>query len=125
MARIRGSNTKPEMVARRLIHSMGYPYRLHDRGLPGTPDLFFPSKRKVIFIHGCFWHRHDCKSGQSIPASNKESWQDKFSRTLARDERNHGELERDGIDVLVIWECDTKPTKLKFLKDTLIDFLES
>ena len=79
MASISGKNTKPELIVRKLLHSLGYRYRLHYSNLPGKPDLVFPGKRKVIFIHGCFWHRHDCKKGKSLPANNAVFWQKKLS----------------------------------------------
>jgi len=110
MSRVRGRDTKPEMLVRRLAHGMGYRYRLHRRDLPGSPDLVFPSRRKVIFVHGCFWHRHlepDCKLAR-LPKSKLDFWGPKLETNRERDERNVVLLEELGWDVLVIWECQTK-----------------
>src|SRR5258708_2127618 len=87
MSRIRAKDTKPEMAVRSLVHRMGFRYRLHCRELPGNPDLVFPSRRKIIFVHGCFWHGHRCRSGQNRPASNTTYWVTKLNRNEARDKR--------------------------------------
>lgn len=107
MSRIRGKDTAPEMAVRRLVHGMGYRYRLHDRRLPGRPDLVFPSRRKVIFVHGCFWHRHDCRFGQVRASTNAAFWEEKIDGNVARDTRNLSELAVIGWAYLVIWECET------------------
>ncbi|MGB3643017.1 MAG: DNA mismatch endonuclease Vsr [Mesorhizobium sp.] len=110
MSRVRGRDTKPEMLVRRLTHGMGYRYRLHRRGLPGSPDLVFPSRMKVIFVHGCFWHRHldpGCKLAR-LPKSKLDFWGPKLETNRERDERNLVPLAELGWDVLVIWECQTK-----------------
>lgn len=108
MSRVRGRDTKPEMLVRRLAHGMGYRYRLHRRDLPGSPDLVFPSRRKVICVHGCFWHRHpDCKLAR-LPKSKLDFWGPKLETNRERDERNLALLAELGWDVLVIWECQTK-----------------
>ncbi|SHJ18902.1 very short patch repair endonuclease [Wenxinia saemankumensis] len=110
MSRVRGRDTKPEMLVRRLAHSMGYRYRLHRRDLPGSPDLVFPSRRKVILVHGCFWHRHldpDCKLAR-LPKSKLDFWGPKLETNRERDERNIVLLGELGWDVLIIWECQTK-----------------
>jgi len=110
MSRVRGRDTKPEMLVRRLAHSMGYRYRLHRRDLPGLPDLVFPSRRKVILVHGCFWHRHldpDCKLAR-LPKSKLDFWGPKLETNRERDERNIVLLGELGWDVLIIWECQTK-----------------
>lgn len=93
MSAIGGKNTKPEMIVRKLLYNLGYRYRIHYSNLPGKPDLAFPGKRKVIFIHGCFWHRHDCKKGKSLPSKNGEFWQKKLSDNAARDKKNINELQ--------------------------------
>ena len=101
---------KPEMIVRKLIHGMGYRYRLHRHNLPGRPDLVFPSRRKVIFVNGCFWHQHDendCKLARK-PMSNQDYWLPKLERTVLRDRENWASLERRGWDVLVVWECMVK-----------------
>ena len=107
MSRIRGKDTKPEMRVRRLVHAMGYRYRLHVKDLPGCPDLVFRPRRKVIFIHGCFWHRHeDCPSNR-IPATHRKFWQAKLDGNVQRDRRNETTLRESGWHVLVLWECET------------------
>ena len=112
MSRIRGKNTKPELLVRRLLHAKGYRYRLHGtaRGgkLPGNPDLVFAGRRKVIFVNGCFWHFHDCRVGQHAPKSNAEFWEAKRSRTKSRDAEQRQRLEDLGWDVLTLWECHIK-----------------
>ena len=107
MASVRGANTRPEMVVRRLVHSLGYRFRLHRRQLPGTPDLVLPRYRCVIFMHGCFWHMHRCKMGKSTPQTNAEFWRKKREKTRIRDRRSIAELRRAGWRVLVVWECQT------------------
>lgn len=110
MSRVRGRDTKPEMLVRRLTHGMGYRYRLHRRGLPGSPDLVFPSRKKVIFVHGCFWHLHldpGCKLAR-LPKSKLDFWGPKLETNRERDERSLVLLAELGWDVLVIWECQTK-----------------
>lgn len=107
MARIQGRNTKPEMIVRKVAHALGYRFRLHRRDLPGSPDLVFPGKRKIIFVHGCFWHSHEgCKFAYK-PKSNVEFWEIKLQKNVERDNRVKGELEQMGWDVLTIWECET------------------
>ncbi|MFN0122693.1 MAG: very short patch repair endonuclease [Blastocatellia bacterium] len=108
MSAIKGANTKPEMMVRSMAHGLGFRYRLHRKDLPGKPDLVFPSPRKVIFVHGCFWHMHDCRYGSVIPATNTEFWQNKRMSNVTRDQRNLRELKKTGWRVLVIWECETK-----------------
>ena len=114
MSAIRGRDTRPEMIVRRMVHDMGYRYCLHMRSLPGHPDLVFPKRKKVIFIHGCFWHRHTCKLGRPVPATRPEFWQRKLSGNKQRDHRNRKALHALGWAVLIIWECWIKnPEKLK------------
>lgn len=108
MARIRDKNTKPEMAVRRMVHGMGFRFRLHRRDLPGTPDLVFPMHRKVIFVHGCFWHRHVGCKRTTTPRSNEVFWQRKFDANVARDRNKISELKRNGWLSLVIWECETE-----------------
>lgn len=123
MSRIRGKDTGPEMVLRRMLHALGYRYRLHVRALPGCPDMVFPARKKVVFVHGCFWHRHNCKYGKVMPETQKEFWQNKFRDTIRRDRNNYKALKKSGWQVLVIWECQLK--NLTELKSTLIKFLDS
>ena len=122
MRRIRSKDTIPELKVRRLAHSMGYRYRLHYTGLPGKPDLVFQKKRKVIFVHGCFWHQHtDCVDGK-VPASNRSYWEPKLRSNVERDAKAQSQLRRDGWDVLVVWECETKNAQC--LAETLKKFLD-
>ncbi|MCA9450503.1 MAG: DNA mismatch endonuclease Vsr [Candidatus Omnitrophica bacterium] len=114
MSLVRSKDTKPEMRVRRLVHSMGYRYRLHRRDLPGCPDLVFPTRKKVIFVHGCFWHRHKGCPRARLPKSRVEFWEEKLSSNVARDRKARRRLKRLGWDVLVIWECESeKPEKVK------------
>lgn len=107
MAKIRSKGTKPELWVRQLLHRLGYRFRLHRAGLPGRPDLVFPSRRKIIFVHGCFWHAHeDCKVANR-PKSRRSYWDAKFKRNRARDEANQKSLQQDGWRVFVVWECET------------------
>ncbi|WP_420442132.1 very short patch repair endonuclease [Candidatus Palauibacter sp.] len=110
MSRIRSRDTKPEMRVRRLVHGLGYRYRLHAKELPGRPDLAFRPRRKVIFVHGCFWHRHEGCSKNRIPKSPEthDFWRDKLNGNARRDRLNEATLRRTGWGVLVIWECETK-----------------
>jgi DNA mismatch endonuclease (patch repair protein) len=109
MARVRARDTKPELLVRRLAHGMGYRFRLHRRDLPGCPDLVFPGRRKVIFVHGCFWHRHgeDCPLTR-WPKSKMEFWRPKLEANRTRDVRNQRELSALGWRYLVIWECELR-----------------
>lgn len=110
MSRIRSKDTKPEMLVRRIVHGLGYRYRLHASDLPGRPDLVFRPRRKVIFVHGCFWHRHEGCSRNRIPKSpeRQEFWRAKLDGNARRDRLNQAALREKGWDVLVIWECETK-----------------
>ena len=108
MAAIKGKDTKPEMVVRRLVFRLGYRYRLHGKNLPGRPDLVFRSRRKVIFVHGCFWHMHKCRYGQVKPKTNATFWEEKRKANVERDQRQRKALNSDGWDVFVAWECETK-----------------
>jgi DNA mismatch endonuclease, patch repair protein len=105
MAAVRSKNTGPEMAVRRLVHSMGYRYRLHRSDLPGKPDLVFPSRGKVIFVHGCFWHQHGCK-GSHLPKSNQEYWIPKLERNRVRDAEHIRNLAEKGWKALILWDCE-------------------
>lgn len=112
MSRVKGKSTAPEMTVRRLAHSLGMRFRLHKPDLPGRPDLAFPRYRTVVFVHGCFWHRHPgCKKATS-PKSKVEYWEKKFRTNVERDARNATELEQMGWRVLTVWECETKNAEL-------------
>jgi DNA mismatch endonuclease, patch repair protein len=121
MSRIRAKDTKPEMVVRRLLHRLGYRYRLHDKTLPGTPDIVFRGRRRVIFVHGCFWHSHDCRYGTVKPQTNPSFWEQKRLDTMKRDVRHVSALAKAGWQVLTVWECELSPTEQ--LSDTLQRFL--
>ena len=108
MARVKGRNTRPEMRVRRLVHAMGHRYRLHRRDLPGSPDLVFPGRRKAIFVHGCFWHGHDCARGARKPKTNAAYWTAKIKRNTDRDARALEALHEAGWETLVLWECALK-----------------
>lgn len=108
MAAIKGWNTKPEMRVRSLLHSLGYRYRLHRKDLPGKPDIVLPKYHTVIFVHGCFWHCHDCRWGNVIPKTRAEFWSDKRGGNVARDERHKAALEATGWKVVTIWECQSR-----------------
>ncbi len=108
MARIGGKDTAPELTVRRELHTSGYRYRLYDKHLPGRPDLAFPARRKVIFIHGCFWHGHDCTHGRRRPTTNIEFWESKMLDNRARDARKVSELARLGWRSLELWECEIR-----------------
>jgi len=113
MSRIRGKDTKPELFVRSLVHQMGFRYRLHHKGLPGKPDLVFPRLKKIIFVHGCYWHMHTCRYGRVKPATNVEFWQTKRTGNRERDRRNIRALRKLGWQVLVVWECQTRnPARL-------------
>lgn len=106
MARVRSRDTKPEMVVRRLVHAMGYRYRLHAKDLPGKPDLVFRSRKKVVFIHGCFWHRHAECALARLPKSRQDFWLPKLDANRQRDAKNECALRAAGWGVLTIWECE-------------------
>lgn len=110
MARIQGKNTKPEILVRRVVHGLGYRYRLHRRDLPGTPDLTFPRLRKIIFVHGCFWHQHSGCRYAYMPKSNVAFWEQKFSANRDRDLTSLRKLRKLGWEVLVVWECEIERT---------------
>ena len=108
MARVRSKNSRPELAVRRLVFRLGYRFRLHDDSLPGSPDLVFRARRKVIFVHGCFWHRHARCPMARIPKSNVDFWTTKLEGNRKRDERSMRALLTDGWKTLIIWECELK-----------------
>jgi len=119
MRAVKGKDTKPEWVVRRLLHAAGYRYRLHAKELPGKPDLVFPSRRKVIFVHGCFWHGHDCARGAREPKTNVAYWRGKIARNRERDETHLEILRQDGWKVLTLWECEISSNVSSRLKKYL------
>ena len=108
MRAVKSRDTAPEMIVRRLVHSLGYRYRLHRSDLPGKPDLAFPRLRKIIFVHGCFWHGHHCKRGARAPKENAAYWSTKIQRNARRDVEHHAALTREGWRCLIVWECETR-----------------
>lgn len=120
MAAIAGKNTKPELMVRKLVHAMGYRYRLHVKELPGRPDIAFPGRRKIIEVRGCFWHRHPGCALAATPTTRRDFWQSKFDGTVARDERNLAALEASGWAVLVVWECQITEKLLPGLLRTFL-----
>ena len=123
MRAIRSRNTMPELIVRRLTHRMGYRYRLHSKNLPRSPDLAFPGRTKAIFVHGCFWHRHDCVRGNLTPKTNQAYWLPKLRKNEERDARNLRELRACGWSVLVIWECEISDGDA--LAERIRNFLDS
>ena len=114
MRAVRAKDTAPELVVRRLVHRLGYRYRLHRRALPGTPDLVFAMRRCVIFVHGCFWHGHEDCSRSSLPKTNVSFWKEKLGRNRERDSAHVRALEAAGWRVMIVWECETKdPLRLE------------
>lgn len=111
MARVKSKDTQPEKVVRILLSKMGFRYRLHRKDLPGSPDLVFPSRRKVIFVHGCFWHGHNCTAGRNRPSSNKQYWTAKLEKNKKRDKNNLQSLAAIGWKSLIVWECKVKKTE--------------
>jgi len=107
MSGIRGKNTKPEMLVRRALHRAGYRFRLHRKDMPGKPDVVLPKYRTVIFVHGCFWHKHDCKHFK-WPKTRPEFWRKKILQNVERDKGHYDELQKLGWRVIVIWECEVK-----------------
>jgi DNA mismatch endonuclease, patch repair protein len=122
MRRVKNKNTDPEMQVRKLIFAMGYRYRLHVKSLPGSPDIVFSGRKKAIFVHGCFWHMHDCKKG-APPESNKIFWKTKLDKNRERDINNLADLKKNGWKTLVIWQCQLK--NLRELETIIKSFLIS
>jgi len=121
MASVRSKDTKPEIKVRRLVHGLGYRYRLHRKELPGNPDLVFPSRKKVIFVHGCFWHGHKNCPAAKRPLSNQDYWLPKLDRNKKRDQAHADKLRKLGWGILTVWECQTKDEKK--LETTIKNFL--
>jgi DNA mismatch endonuclease, patch repair protein len=121
MAAVRSENTTPEMAVRRIVHGLGYRYRLHAADLPGRPDLVFPARHKIVFVHGCFWHRHAGCRFASIPKTRAKFWEAKFAANVARDRRARRELKRMNWSVFTVWQCELRNPKR--LAERLDDFL--
>lgn len=122
MSRIRSAHTRPEKIVRSLAYGLGFRYRLHRKDLPGRPDLVFPSRRKVVFVHGCFWHMHSCRYGRVVPKTNTEYWQNKRLANVRRDRSHVKLLKQQGWKVLILWECRTRKN-LSGLRRSLERFL--
>ena len=123
MSRIRSADTKPEMVVRRIVHGMGRRYRLHPRDVPGSPDLVFRSRKKVIFVHGCFWHQHGCSQYRQ-PKTKLAFWEPKLARNKARDEEARRMLRKQGWKALTVWECQLRLRRRRALTSRIRRFLE-
>ena len=108
MSAIKSKNTKPEITLRKLLHSMGYRFRLHRKDLPGSPDIVLPKYKTVIFVHGCFWHRHENCKYASTPKTREEFWEAKFRENINRDKLNQENLSSKGWKIIVVWECEIK-----------------
>jgi DNA mismatch endonuclease (patch repair protein) len=119
MAAIRSKNTKPEIKVRKVLHSMGYRFRLHSKDLPGSPDIVLPKYKTVIFVHGCFWHRHENCKYASTPKTRKEFWNKKFTENKKRDSEIQEKIKILDWRSVVIWECETK--NIENLRDKIID----
>jgi len=124
MSQIKDKNTKPEQIVRKWLWANGFRYRLHGKKLPGKPDIVFPGCRKVIFVHGCFWHKHRCKYFK-WPATNESFWREKIESNVKRDKRNRTALKKDGWQPFVIWECELKPQKIDSTFQKLREFMNS
>lgn len=123
MSRIGGKNTKPEIIVRSLLHNLGYRFRLHRKDLPGKPDITLPKYKKVIFVHGCFWHGHNNCKRSNRPATNKKFWHEKLGKNIERDKITMHNIKNLGWDSLVVWTCEV--ADLSELKNKLISFLEN
>ncbi len=123
MGRVKGRDTKPEILVRSVIHRLGFRFRIHRRDLPGNPDIVLPRHRKVIFVHGCFWHGHEGCPRSGRPSTRREFWNKKLDGNMERDHRNRRELEEQGWKVLVVWECETR--KPEALLEKLEGFLRA
>jgi DNA mismatch endonuclease (patch repair protein) len=121
MTQVKGRDTRPEKAVRSLLHGLGYSFRLQRKDLPGKPDIVLSKHHAVIFVHGCFWHRHPGCKRATMPADNAEYWARKFERNVARDAKNQNMLEEQGWRVLAVWECELK--SLEVLRKTLDSFL--
>lgn len=122
MSQIKSGNTKPEMLVRKYLHAHGYRYKLHDKTLPGKPDIVLPKYRTVIFIHGCFWHGHTNCKYYVVPKTKTEWWLNKINTNIANDDKAVTALQQDGWKIITIWECDLKPKKAE---ETLADLVKA
>ena len=123
MSKISGQNTKPEIIIRKIVHSLGYRFSLYKKEFPGKPDLVFPKYKKVIFVNGCFWHGHNNCSRSKLPSTNNQFWKEKIEATKRRDRSNKIKLKKLGWDYLVIWQCAIKKSNTDTLKMKIKSFL--
>lgn len=121
MRRVKSKGTSTEVAVRRLLHSLGYRYRLHGKGLPGSPDIVFASRKKAVFVHGCFWHGHDCRHGTRLPKTNSNYWRPKIARNMERDAEALAALESMGWSAVVVWECELRDSGA--VRNRLVAFL--
>jgi DNA mismatch endonuclease (patch repair protein) len=126
MRQVRSQHTAPELLVRSIAHRLGYRFRLHRKDLPGAPDLVFPARRKIIFVHGCFWHGHPCRRGARLPKTNADYWREKIARNHKRDQQHRRHLRQLGWSVLILWECQLRDQErvalrlARFLGETLV-----
>ena len=111
MSCVRTQNTKPEVLVRKALHGMGFRFRLHNKSMPGRPDIVLSRYRTVVFVNGCFWHGHDCSKGTTLPKTNALFWKEKLKANVERDKKKTRELEEQGWRVVVVWECQTKSSE--------------
>ena len=123
MRRVREKDTSPELIVRSVTHKLGYRFRLHQKDLPGKPDIVFPGRKKVIFVHGCFWHGHECARGNRIPKTNNSYWKEKIAQNVARDKKHLHDLAILGWQALSVWECQIKD--LEALRSSIVSFIEA
>ena len=119
MSAIKSKNTKPEIAVRKVLHSMGYRFRLHRKDLPGSPDIVLPKYKTVIFVHGCFWHRHNNCKYATTPKTRKEFWENKFDENVKRDNLNQANLSLKGWKIIILWECQLKEDMKKRIRELL------
>jgi len=124
MSRIKGKNTKPEMLVRKFLHANGYRYKLHDKKLPGKPDIVLPKYKTVIFVHGCFWHGHTNCKYFVVPKTRSKWWMDKINGNKGNDIKAVRALKKDGWKVISIWECHLKPSKIEKISTSLLNMLK-
>lgn len=121
MSRINSTETEPEQLTRSLLHRAGYRFRKNVLELPGSPDVVLPKYDTVIFVHGCYWHRHECRKGRSVPSTNREFWLEKFERNVERDTENEEALRKEGWQVLTVWECELNDDPVEAVEQLMED----
>lgn len=124
MSQIKGKNTKPEMLVRKFLFAHGYRYKLHDKKLPGKPDIVLPKYKTVIFVHGCFWHGHTNCKYYVVPKTNTDWWLNKINRNIANDAKAVKALKKDGWKIITVWECKLKPVSIQLTLDSLLKKLQ-